>query len=285
MSMAGNFEPAAKLPEMSEAGEPGRARRLLAFVLHSWKLNLSGAMEFRFSFMLTVGTMVLNNIVWIIFWGMYFQRFPVLNGWELHDIMMLWAVTAGGFGFMSTLFGNATRLASLIATGQLDVYLAQPKPVLLHVLISRMSVSAIGDILFALLIYVCFGDLSFAGIVKFALALTLSTLIHIFFAVIVGCFAFWLGNAEGLSIQLVNALMTFATYPTSIFRGLGKIALFTVIPAGFISYMPIGLLKQIDGLFLAGASAVTLLLCGGAIALFYRGLRRYASGNMIGLRR
>lgn len=270
---------------ISETGEPGRVRRLLLFVWQSWKLNLAGAMEFRLSFSLSVGTMIVNNIVWIIFWGMYFQRFPVLNGWELRDVMMLWAVAAGGFGLMSTLFGNATRLANLIATGQLDVYLAQPKPVLLHVLISRMSVSAIGDILFALIIFVSFGDLSVSGIFQFALALLLSAVIHIFFSVIAGSLAFWLGNAEGLSFQLVNALLTFATYPTGIFRGFGKLLLFTVIPAGFISYMPIGLLKEIDGMFLAGALAVTALLCCGGTALFYAGLRRYTSGNAIGLRR
>ncbi|KIL40839.1 hypothetical protein SD70_11305 [Gordoniibacillus kamchatkensis] len=260
-------------------------RRLLLFVWQCWKLNLAGAMEFRLSFLLTAGMMVINNVVWIVFWGLYFRRFPVLNGWELRDVMMLWAVAAGGFGVMATLFGNAPRIANLVATGQLDVYLSQPKPVLLHVLISRMSVSAIGDVLFALMIYAAFGDKSVAGIVKFALAMALSTLIFIFFTVISGCLAFWLGNTEGLSFQLFNALLTFTTYPTGIFRGLGKLVLFTVIPAGFISYLPIGLLRQVDVPFLLGAVAVTVLLCLGGVRLFYSGLRRYASGNMISLRR
>ncbi|MFD1952785.1 ABC transporter permease [Paenibacillus thailandensis] len=272
-----------RLP-ISEQGEPGRARRLVRFVWQSWKLNLAGAMEFRLSFSLSVGTMMINNIVWIVFWGMYFQRFPVLNGWELRDVAMLWAVAAGGFGLMLSLFGNATRLANLIATGQLDVYLAQPKPVLLHVLISRMSVSAIGDFLFALLVFAAFGDLSILGIVKFALSLVLSTLIFIFFSVISGSLAFWIGNSEGLNIQLINALLTFATYPTGIFRGFGKIVLFTVIPAGFISFMPIGLLKETDWTFLAGAAGMAALLCIAGISVFHLGLRRYTSGNRIGLR-
>ncbi|WP_254776791.1 ABC-2 family transporter protein [Paenibacillus sp. yr247] len=88
-----------------------------------------------------------------------------------------------------------------------------------------------------------------------------------------------------MSFQLYNGLLTFTTYPTSIFRGLGKIVLFTVLPAGFISYLPIGLLRHADIPFITGAIAVTVLLCLGGITLFYRGLRRYASGNMMGLRR
>lgn len=270
---------------ISEFEQPGKFRRLLHFVWQCWKLNLAGAMEFRLSFLLTAGMMVINNVVWIVFWGIYFGRFSVLNGWELQDVMMLWAVAAGGFGVMATFFGNAMRIGNLIATGQLDVYLTQPKPVLLHVLISRMSVSAIGDVLFALLIFIAFGDKSLIGILKFTLAMVLSTLIFLFFTISVNCLAFWLGNTEGLSFQLFNALLTFTTYPTSIFKGFGKLVLFTVLPAGFISYLPIGLLRQIDLPFMLGAIAVTIFLCIAGIGLFYKGLRRYSSGNMMGLRR
>lgn len=275
----------ASLYSISEHDQPGKLRRQLTFVLRSWTLNLAGAMEFRLSFLLTAGMMIINNIVWIVFWGLYFNRFQVLNGWELHDVMMLWAVSAGGFGLMATFFGNASRIANIIATGQLDVYLAQPKPVLLHVLISRMSVSAIGDVLFALLVFAIFGDKSAAGIAKFGLALAIAAVIFIFFTVIVNCLAFWIGNTEGLSTQLFNALLTFTTYPTSIFKSWGKLVLFAVIPAGFISYLPIGLLREIDLPFLTGALAVSTLLAAGGTLLFYRGLKRYASGNMMTLRR
>lgn len=275
----------SRLPTISEYGHPGKTKRMFRFVWECWKLNLAGAMEFRLSFLLTAGMMIINNVVWIVFWGIYFSRFHVLNGWGLQDVMMLWAIAAGGFGVMATFFGNASRISNLIATGQLDIYLTQPKPVLLHVLISRMSVSAIGDVLFGLMIYVAFGDKSGLGLLKFALAMVLSTLIFCFFTVIVNCLAFWLGNTEGLSFQLYNALLTFTTYPTSIFKGLGKVVLFTVLPAGFISYLPIGLLREIDLPFLLAAVGITLILCIGAISLFYGGLRRYSSGNMMGLRR
>lgn len=273
------------LTGISEHDQPGWLRRLIRFTTASWRLNLAGAMEFRLSFLLTVGTMIVNNIVWIIFWDMYFQRFSVLNGWTMQDVMMMWAAAAGGFGIMSIFFGNATRLASLIVTGQLDVYLAQPKPVLLNVLISRMSVSAIGDLLFAIFIFLAFGNVTLLGTIKFTTALLLSALIFIFFCVITGCLSFWLGNTEGLSFQLYNALLTFATYPTGIFKGFGRLVLFTVIPAGFISSMPVSLIREIDLNFLFGAVGMATALCAGGILIFYKGLRKYTSGNMIGLRR
>ena len=58
--------------------------------------------------------------------------------------------------------------------------------------------------------------------------------------------AFWLGNAEGLASQMWQALLTFATYPPPLFRGLVKGLLFTALPAAFISHVPVQLLREFD---------------------------------------
>ncbi|MCI3921612.1 ABC-2 family transporter protein [Paenibacillus sp. TRM 82003] len=242
-------------------------------------------MEFRASFLTAAGLMVVNNFVWIFFWSIFFSRFEVVNGWELQDVMMLWAVSAGGFGIASTLFGNMTRLSALVANGQLDVYLVQPKPVLLHALASRMSVSAIGDVAFSVLLYAMFGDHTWLGFAKYALAHLVGAAILLFFMVIIHSFAFWIGNAEGLSAQMLNAILSFSTYPTDIFKGVGRIIVFTAMPAGFISYMPIGLMRgavELD--FLLSALGMSLFLAVFGTWFFYRGLRRYSSGNMMAMR-
>jgi ABC-2 type transport system permease protein len=256
----------------------------LVFMWHCWKLNLAGAMEFRLSFLLATGTMFLNNAVWIFFWGVYFNKFPLVNGWEMRDVMMMWAVSAGGFGLSACLFGNAYRLANIVATGQLDTYLAQPKPVLLHVLVSRMSVSAMGDFLFAIVIFGIYGDKSLLGIVKYVVALLLAMLIFTFFNVLAQSLAFFIGNAEGVGYQFFMIFITFATYPTDIFRGIGRIILFTIIPAGLISFMPIGLLKSVHSGYVWGVIAATVILAVGGRWVFHQGLKKYGSGNMLTVR-
>jgi len=254
------------------------------FLWTCWKLNLAGAMEFRMSFLLTAGMMIVNDLVWILFWGIYFAKFSGVNGWEFRDVAMMWSIAAGGAGIVGTFFGNANRLSGLISTGQLDAYLVQPKPVLLHVLVSRMSVASIGDILFSLLLYGYSGELTIAGFAKYMLGLAITAMIFLFFAVAVHSLSFYIGNAEGLAVQLYNSILAFATYPTDIFRGWGRILLFTAIPAGFISFMPLGLLKETQVPFLLGAFGAALLSTAGGIAFFYRGLRRYSSGNKMTLR-
>ncbi len=267
---------------MSTAGK-GLMRKY-GFVLTAWKLNLAGAMEFRMSFFLTAGMMMLNNAVFLFFWAMYFQRFPLVNGWSLNDVMMVWAVSTTGYGISNVLFGNALRIANLVAGGDLDAYLIQPKPVLLNVLVNRMSLLAAGDLLFGLVCYGIFGDHSLAGFGKFAIAALFSTLLFTFFHILTQSLAFYIGNAENLGYQFFIGFVTFSTYPTDIFKGMGRILLFTVIPAGFISYMPIGLLRTPEVGFLTGLLLVTALLGISAITVFYKGLARYSSGNRIGMK-
>jgi ABC-2 type transport system permease protein len=223
-------------------------------------------------------------MVWIFFWGLYFNRFPVVSGWELRDVLMMWAIGAGGYGLSAVFFGNVYQLASIIATGQLDAYLAQPKPVLLHVLISRMSMTAIGDVLFGLLIFAYMGDFTVTNMIKFMASLLLSMLIFLFLNLIAQCLAFYIGNAEGIAHQFFISTVTLSTYPTDIFRGIARILLFTAIPAGFISYMPIGFIHHTNYPFIAGLLVAVSILAFVSIVLFRRGLRRYSSGNMMGMR-
>lgn len=131
--------------------------------------------------------------------------------------MALWAVVAFGFGLATTLCGNLVQLAGMITRGELDFYLALPKPVLPHTLISKMALSAPGDILFGWLVFGLIVQPTAGQWVLFLLFTLTTALIITAFCVITQRLAFWLGNAEGLAQQLFNALITFSTYPTVIF--------------------------------------------------------------------
>src|SRR5438477_9484982 len=113
------------------------------------KANLLIALEYRVSFITQVLGMVLNDSMWVAFWLIYFSKFHSLGkGYEMEDVLALWATGAVAFGLGVGFFGNTLRLAQMISQGELDYYLALPKNVLLHVLVSRMDVVAWGDVLF-----------------------------------------------------------------------------------------------------------------------------------------
>lgn len=255
----------------------------LGFIFGYIRMNLASAMEYRASFITQVFGMILNDAVWVAFWWLFFRRFPVLQGWVYRDVLMLWAVLAGGFGIATGLFGNALRLAGIIVRGELDHFLILPKNVLLHVLVSRSNVSAWGDIAFSLFVFFMAGPVTLVQCALFIYGIVLVAVILLSFSVIAGSLAFFLGNAEGLSGELINALITFAGYPTAIFRGAAKLILFSVIPAGIISSIPVRLIRSFTPVFFAGSTGFALALSLLAAAVFNRGLRRYESGNLMGI--
>ena len=68
----------------------------------------------------------------------------------------------------------------------------------------------------------------------------------------------------------------------ALFGGVLRLALFTLLPAGFVGYVPARLVQRpsiADALLLTAAAAGYLAI--GA-AVFNRGLRRYASGSRFG---
>ncbi len=245
--------------------------------------NLQAAMEYRAAFIVQILTMIANDGLWLFFWWTYFRTFPLVNGWQSSNIIVIWAVAACGFGLGMSIFGNTTKLAALIMNGGLDAYLGMPRNVLLHVCITASDPTAWGDIMFAICAFVL---LLHPDPLHFALFLFLSMLgavILVSFLVIFGSLAFFLGNTEGLSQQMLGALTTFSTYPMNIFNGIVRVFLFTVIPAGFISFVPLQLLRQFSWGLFAGMIGFTVLFAGIAVGLFQLGLRRYESGNLLGM--
>jgi len=79
-------------------------------------------------------------------------------------------------------------------------------------------------------------------------------------------------------------LITFSTYPTTLFTGLVRVILFTAIPAGFIAYVPVRFLREWQPWQMAAVLGAAVGYSLLATFVFSRGLRRYESGNLLALR-
>lgn len=258
--------------------------KLLRFLGAYMKANLAMALEYRVSLLSQILGMFINDLLWIAFWVLYFTKFPVLREWTLEDVMVLWASVAFSAGLVFGLFANALRIPFLVVRGQLDFYLALPKNVLLHLLVSQIRPTNFGDLLFAPMVLIFMVEMTWTKAAIFVAASLLGSTVMLGFFVAVGSLVFYLGNAETISRQLLNTFMHFATYPTTIFDTGVKMILFTLVPAGFVSTLPVELVRQFSwstfGQLLAGA----ILFLGLAVWVFNRGLKRYESGNLIMMR-
>ncbi len=260
-----------------------QAFRILRFIGAYLKANLQSAMEYRVSFWMQIITMVANDSLWLFFWWTYFHQFPLANGWRSTDVVILWAVSACGFGISVGVFGNTRQIATLIMNGGLDAYLGMPRYALLHVCIAATDPTAWGDVLFAIGAFLLFLHPDLFHIVLFVLLVFLVSLILTSFLVILCSLAFFLGNTEGLAQQLFGALISFSTYPMNIFNGAVRLLLFSIVPAGFVSFVPMQLLHQFTWPLFGLLLGFTALIIAIAVGIFELGLHRYESGNLLGM--
>jgi len=258
-----------------------RIRSELVFLKAQWQANFASAMEYRAAFISQIVGMFLNDVVYVAFWIVFFDRFKEIRGWDVSDILLLNAVVATGYGIAFTFFGNALQLSRLIAQGQLDYYMALPRGLLLNVLASRMANSALGDISFGILTFVLAGRHAPAEIALWLIASLLAAVVFVMAFTFFHSLTFWLGNASGLAEQAMNAMLTFAMYPSDIFQGVVRFMMFTLLPAAFVGLVPLQVARGLDlnGLALLAGAALTITFA--ASTTFYAGLRRYESGGAI----
>lgn len=256
-------------------------KKSIKLMFYYFKFNISSAMEYRASFLIQTFGMVLNNSAFIFFWWILFNNVKDIGGYGFKDVMVLWSIASASFGLCYVFFGNASQITRMILNGELDTYLLQPKDPLINILCSKTIVSAWGDTMYGVILFLIIKKFD---IKAFTLFLLFSITAAIIFGAVLVTFhalSFYTGSSEGLAQLVSEFLLSFSIYPEGIFKGGFKYILYTIIPAGFIVYVPAKIINQFNLLLLIEVLAVTLIWIIIAYAMFYRGLKRYESGNLI----
>ena len=246
--------------------------RELKFLLAVWKANLLSVLEYRVSFITQAIGMMLNNFIYFAIWIIFFERFKEVRGWGINDMYITFGVLASAFGLVALLFGNAFTLSDIINQGRLDYYLSLPRPVLLHAVSSRMISSGMGDFTYGFISYGLSGQYTWDGFLRFVLATLLAATVFAAFLILIQSLAFWFGMLSGFTNLMVNAIITFGIYPTTLFDNYAKLILFTLVPAAFVGAVPAEFVRaftwQTLGELLLGAMAFLIL----AVSVFRSGV-------------
>jgi ABC-2 type transport system permease protein len=258
-----------------------RRPRFLPYVAALMTANVRAATAYRVSFLGQVVFMMLNNAIFLVFWWIFFDRFGRLGDWRLGDMLLLFGLGAFSFGLASTFLGNCTRLPGLVVNGELDTVLSLPRDPLLHLLMRRMSVPAVGDVVFGFLLVALFSPLPATRLPLFVILGAAGAVIFASFAVVAGSLTFFAGSSERTGRLLHEALLSFSLYPDSIFGARVNALFYTALPAAFMTHLPARLLRDLTPAGVAAMAGAALLWALTARAAFRAGLRRYESGNLV----
>jgi len=258
-------------------------KRQIRICMLSVQYNIMREMLNKVTFITNVLFMMLNNAAFIIQWVILLRIKGEVGGYTMREIMLLWALAGSSYGLSHLLFARAFSLPELIINGKLDSYLVQPKNILLSVITSATSSSSIGDLLYGLLI-LCIFCFSFRNLLLFLLFTVTGAILLTVYALLMGSLSFWFVRAEMFGNNMVDSMVSFATYPDSIFKGMARFILYLVIPVGISNYLPVHLIISFDAGKLLILLGYTLLLTSAAVFTFYRGLKRYSSTNLMSAR-
>ncbi|MBN1411611.1 MAG: ABC-2 family transporter protein [Spirochaetales bacterium] len=259
--------------------------KLVRVLFRYFRFNLAAAMEYRVAFFTQVIGMFLNNTAFLFFWFFLFEKIgSAINGYGFNDILFLWSLTATGFGLADLLAGNSHNISRIIYSGELDVFILQPKPVLLNMLWSKMNISGLGDLLYGLALFFITQTLNPLTIFLFIFFSVIAMVIFVSVRVFYHSLTFFLGNSETFAQTVSEATIAFTLYPGTIFKGPVVWILHSLIPAALLAFLPLSLVRSFDPLLFLLVVAGDCIIVLVSVFTFSFGLRFYESGNKMGTR-
>ena len=93
------------------------AKKTLKLIWEYFKINLQSAMEYRISFLTQSSFMLLNDVIWVIFWIIFFSKFASINSWGFKDLMLMYVIITTSWGLVGVFFGNFKDIAEIIRSG------------------------------------------------------------------------------------------------------------------------------------------------------------------------
>ncbi len=237
----------------------------------------------KVTFVSNILFMILNNACFIIQWIILYSLKEDVGGYTFKQVILLWGLASFTYGVSRFFFRDSFELSETINCGKLDNYLVQPKNVLIQCITSSVEVSALGDIIYGLIMITIFG-LTIKNLLLFIVCGICGGLVVASISVIISSLSFWFGRTEVIA-NTINSLMTnFATYPEGIFKGAIKILFYTILPLGITAYVPIQLISDFKLIYLIYIIIGTLLFITIAFLVFNRGLKKYSSSNLMNVR-
>lgn len=250
--------------------------------LLSIKYSIIRSMANKKSFLFSVILMFISNASFLVQWVVLLSVSSDVD-LGMKNILLVWGFCAASFGLSNIIFGGVHFLPNYIIQGKLDAYMVQPKNVLITISSSHSSMSAFGDLLYGLVV-VLLASPSIKTFILFMLFTIMGSLCYAAFIVIIYSLIFFSINFRELTGVLARISMSFGTYPENIFSFKIRLLLYTLIPLGTMVYLPTRIIMEKNYLLIILVIIYTILITILAFIVFYKGLKKYSSSNLMSSR-
>lgn len=232
----------------------------------------------RRSFWIQVSIMLANDLAWVAFWLLFFNRVGTIRGWDAQRVLLLFAILTTIAGIALGLLANARFIGTLAARGELDAVLVLPVSTLGYVLVRRIDAAMMGDLLFGPVLFLFAGAPTPERTAIYVVGSLCGAAVMVGFLVAVGALTLFVGGRGEQGDLAFQAILILASYPLDLFGGVTKLLLFTAVPAAFVTGLPTTLVDDFDVGRALALVAAAVGFSGLGVATFKLGMRKYASG-------
>jgi ABC-2 type transport system permease protein len=261
-----------------------RVRAYLTLLRAYMRVNWRSALEYRTNFIFGAVLSLLEVGMYLFYWKMFFSISGGVPGSSFEQIAALVAFNHVIYAGADTLMGDHVwEAVDQIITGQLDVFLAQPKSPVFQLFFSGAQPMRAIQIVVGTFLYFSFMSPTLYHIGMYLFGLVVGTVIFSSWVIAIHALTFRLGNSVVI-YRLLSTILHFAKKPADIFSFGVRFVLYTVIPAAYLGTVQARQLASPDPLWIIGLIALTIASPCFAFWIFRRSMRLYESGNLIGVR-
>jgi ABC-2 type transport system permease protein len=250
--------------------------------------QLRAQMQYKVSFLLALFGSFLVNIIEFGVLVVIFNRIPLLVGWSLAEVALLYGLSATTFALAEIVASALDNFQVHIVQGTFDRVLVRPRGALLQVISDDFALRRVGRIgqgvvvlVFALQALAISWDAE--RIAVLAITLVSGTVIYFSIFVLGAAFCFWTVQGKEATHVLTYGGEALAQLPMDIYQGIVRRFFTFVVPLAFVSYQPaLYLLGRPDPLGLPAYTGLLAPLAGvlmGCLAYigWQQGVRHYQS--------
>ena len=86
------------------------------------RISIKSAMAYKASFLVQTIFMAINNLFFLIFWGVVFKNIGNDTGITFNNVLYLWSFSTISYGIAYFFFGGIQKINDYIITGAMDSY-------------------------------------------------------------------------------------------------------------------------------------------------------------------
>jgi ABC-2 type transport system permease protein len=262
--------------------EPASAPTTIGLYYGLMLAGLRAKLNHRTDFLIMAGAALAMQALGYVFLWIVFRQIPSIAGWQLWELILVYAMVFMTEGFVSLLFEGLWRFNGILNRGEFDLFLTRPLSPILQILVYDVGLNGIGNIVLGGVMAtqaILHVHLEWTPIRMIMVSILFVSAVLVRGATVLAAAAlgFWTGSPQNSAMQLVHSIASFAQFPLSIYgRGLQALLTFG-IPFAFISYYPAAWLFSKPGIGWIGllTPVVAIHCLVAARWLFRHGVSRY----------